>query len=245
MNQTNQLLTMPSLIGNATTSVVLREFADELWNTMLNNDRSITSIKNIYDLSVNDLLNENKKNEIKNETKKQKEKPTKKPSIPIPFYGFVENSWCCGIKKNHGLYTQCPKARPENGVYCAVCLRQANNNANGKPNCGDIRDRAAVWSDKLDYKPPGMKKEIPYANVIRKLNIDINDANEITERLGWDAIPECHLIEKKVRRGRPKTKIVVEDSDDEEPKKRGRPRKVKEREPTNEELIAQFMEQTI
>ena len=28
-------------------------------------------------------------------------------------------------------------------------------------------------------------------------------------------------------------------------KKRGRPKKVKEREPTNEELIAQFMEQTI
>ena len=24
------------------------------------------------------------------------------------------------------------------------------------------------WSDKLDYKPPGMKKEIPYANVMRK-----------------------------------------------------------------------------
>ena len=243
MNTTNQNLTMPSFIGNATTSVVLREFADVLWSTMINNDRSVTSIKNIYDLSVNDLLNENTEKETQKQ--KQKQKTMKKPAIPIPFYGFVENSWCCGIKKNHGLYTQCSKARPENGVYCTVCLRQANNNANGKPNCGDIRDREASWSDKLDYKPPGMKKEIPYANVVSKLNIDINDANEITEKLGWGAIPECHLIEKKARRGRPKTKIVVEDSDDEEPKKRGRPRKVKEREPTNEELIAQFMAQTI
>jgi len=248
MNTTNQNLTMPSFIGNATTSVVLREFADELWNTMINNDRNVNTIKNIYDLSVSDLLNDNTKSETKNKTKKQKQKKQtqkKKPSIPIPFYGVVENSWCCGIKKNHGLYTQCPKARPENGLYCTVCLRQAKNNANGKPNCGDIRDRAEVWSDKLDYKPPGMKKEIPYANVVSKLNIDINDANEITEQLGWGVIPECHLIEKKSRRGRPKTKIVVEDSDDEEPKKRGRPRKVKEREPTNEELIAQFMQQTI
>ena len=243
MNTTNQNLTMPSFIGNATTSVVLREFADVLWSTMINNDRSVTSIKNIYDLSVNDLLNENTEKETQKQ--KQKQKTVKKPVIPIPFYGFVENSWCCGIKKNHGLYTQCSKARPENGVYCTVCLRQANNNANGKPNCGDIRDREASWSDKLDYKPPGMKKEIPYANVVSKLNIDINDANEITEKLGWGAIPECHLIEKKARRGRPKTKIVVEDSDDEEPKKRGRPRKVKEREPTNEELIAQFMAQTM
>ena len=56
MNLPNQILTMPSLIGNATTSVVLREFADVLWSTMINNDRSVTTIKNIYDLSVNDLL---------------------------------------------------------------------------------------------------------------------------------------------------------------------------------------------
>ena len=61
------------------------------------------------------------------------------------------------------------------------------------------------------------------------------------ESLGWEPIPSCHLVEKKVRRGRPKTKIVVEDSDDEEPKKkRGRPRKIKKAEPTDDELIAQF-----
>ena len=116
------------------------------------------------------------------------------------------------------------------------------NNANGKPNCGDIKDRAEQWTEKLNYKPPGMKKEIPYANVMKKLNISNNDAQEAVEKLGWDPIPECHLIEKKVRRGRPKTKIVVEDSDDEAPKKkRGRPRKKQQGEPTDEELIAQFM----
>ena len=69
---------------------------------------------------------------------------------------------------------------------------------------------------------------------------------EVVEKLGWDPIPNCHLIEQKVRRGRPKTKIVVEDSDDEEPKKkRGRPKKIKKAEPTDDELIAQFMQQAL
>ena len=87
-----------------------------------------------------------------------------------------------------------------------------------------------------------MKREVPYANVMSKLNITINEAQEAVESLGWQPIPECHLIEKKVRRGRPKTKVAVEDSDDEQPKrKRGRPKKEVKAEMTEEELIAQFM----
>ena len=231
---------MPAEILNTTTQDVLRIFADNLWMRMLNHNNSVNNIKNIYDNSVNELLGE------KIKTKIQKTKTKKKPSIPIPFYGHVENKWCCGVKKNHGLYTQCMKARPTEGDYCKVCMRQAMNNADGKPNCGDIRDRAQQWSDKLTYKPPGMKKEIPYANVMKKLNISENDAQEVVEKLGWEPIPNCHLTEQKVRRGRPKTKIVVEDSDDEEPKKkRGRPRKKKKAEPTDDELIAQFMQQAL
>jgi hypothetical protein len=188
----------------------------------------------IYWNVVEDLIGKKTNNKSKNKQKN-------KPKIPIPFYGIVENNWCCGIKKNHGLYTQCSKARPGDGDYCKICSRQAMNNADGKPNCGDIRDRQNQWSEKLNYKPPGMKPEIPYANVMAKLNISINDAQEVVESLGWQPIPNCHLIKKKVRRGRPKTKIAVEDSDDEEPKKRGRPRKQPKPEVTDEELIAQFM----
>ena len=164
-----------------------------------------------------------------------------KPKIPIPFYGIVENGWCCGIKKNHGLYTQCMKPRPNDGVYCKICLKQSKNNANGKPNCGDIRDRATQWDGELSYKPPGMTQEVPYANVVSKLNLDLSEAKDIVGNLGWGEIPDVHLIEKKRKRGRPKTKVVVEDSDDESPKRgRGRPKKVV-RELTDEELIAQFM----
>lgn len=233
---TQATLTMPTAILNTTTPNVLRIFADKLWSSMINQNESVNDIKNIYDTSVNELLGE----------KVKTQKTKKKTKIPIPFYGFVENNWCCGVKKNHGLYTQCMKARPKDGDYCKVCMRQAMNNADGKPNCGDIRERAQQWSDKLTYKPPGMKKEIPYANVMKKLNISENDAQEVVEKLGWDPIPNCHLTEQKVRRGRPKTKIVVEDSDDEEPKKkRGRPKKIKKAEPTDDELIAQFMQQAL
>ena len=190
----------------------------------------------MYWNSVKELIG--KKNQKPTITKKL----TKKPKIPIPFYGIVEDNWCYGIKKNHGLYTQCCKPRPNDGDYCNVCMRQAMNNANGKPNCGDIRTRAEQWSNELKYRPPGMKKEIPYANVMSKLNIMINEAQEVVESLGWQPIPECHLIEKKARRGRPKTKVAVEDSDDEEPKKkRGRPKKQLVAKMTDDELIAQFM----
>ena len=229
---------MPTEILNTNAHSVLQTFANKLWDTMVSHDKNVTDIKNIYDKSVNDLLGD-KSSTISKTNKKHKQK---KPTIPLPFYGNIENDWCCGIKKNHGLYTQCVKPRPENGRYCKICARQAMNNANGKPNCGDIKDRAEQWNEKLNYKPPGMKKEIPYANVMKKLNISNNDAQEAVEKLGWDPIPQCHLIEKKVRRGRPKTKIVVEDSDDEAPKKkRGRPRKKQKGEPTDEELIAEFM----
>ena len=234
MNYTTSL-TMHTPILNPTADNVLRQFANKLWNNMIDNDESVENIKELYYSSVNNLLGEKPK--TNNKTQKKK-----KPSIPIPFYGYVENNWCCGVKKNHGLYTQCMKPKPDNGDYCKVCARQAMNNADGKPNCGDIRERAEQWNDKLDYKPPGMKREIPYANVVEKLNIDMTDAQAIVEDLGWQPIPECHLTVKKAKRGRPKTKIVVEDSDDETPKKRGRPRKEKKRELTNDELIAQFLQ---
>jgi|TARA_B000000475_G_scaffold268375_1_gene260726 hypothetical protein len=235
---------MPTEILNTRTSEVLRSFADKLWESLLRKDSDIKSIQPIYYKSVDDLLiiNSQKTSPKKEKAKKNKKK---KPSIPIPFYGHIETNWCRGVKKNHGLYTQCVKAKPEDCDYCVVCMRQAQNNADGKPNCGNINERASVWNENLDYKPPGMKQEIPYANIVKKLNISISDAQEEVEKMGWSPIPECHLIEKKVRRGRPKTKIVVEDSDDDEPKKkRGRPKKEKKNEPTDDELIAMFLEQS-
>jgi len=246
---------MEVLAAPETLRIVLKCFADKLWERIecQKLGKLEPHFKEIYYNSVIDLLGLEKKDVLKNDGEKKKEEPVlekneipkekvfKKPKIPIPFYGRVVENWCYGIKKNHGLYTQCPKPKPNGEIYCKICAKQAMNNASGKPNCGDIRDRKACWSNDLTYKPSGMTKEIPYANLMKKLNIDINDANEVTNSLGWGDIPECHLIEKKSRRGRPKTKVVVEDSDDDEPKKRGRPKKKPVNEISDEDLIAQFM----
>ena len=242
---------MEILAAPDTLRIVLKCFADKLWERI--EVQKGENFKKIYYNAVIDLLGLEKEDVLKNEEEEEKKeephpvhskiqaKVFKKPKIPIPFYGHIVDGWCYGIKKNHGLYTQCSKPKPNGEIYCKICAKQSMNNASGKPNCGDIRDRMACWTSDLTYKPSGMTKEIPYANLLNKLNIDINDANEVTNSLGWGDIPQCHLVEKKARRGRPKTKIVVEDSDDEQPKKkRGRPKK-ENKSISNEDLIAKFM----
>lgn len=240
---------MEILAAPDTLRIVLKCFADKLWERI--EVQKGENFKEIYYNAVIDLLGLEKEDVLKNKEQEQEEqvlekneipkaKVFKKPKMPIPFYGHIVDGWCYGIKKNHGLYTQCSKPKPNGEIYCKICAKQSMNNASGKPNCGDIRDRMACWTSDLTYKPSGMTKEIPYANLMNKLNIDIVDANEVTNSLGWGDIPQCHLVEKKARRGRPKTKVVVEDSDDEQPKKkRGRPKK--DNKLTDDDLIAQFL----
>ena len=61
------------------------------------------------------------------------------PKIPIPFCGHIEKSWCCGVKKNHRLYTQCTKA-PLTVKIIVRCKKQAENRADGKPKFGTIME---------------------------------------------------------------------------------------------------------
>ena len=167
-----------------------------------------------------------------NEKEKKKEKVVEAPKIPIPFCGRIEKSWCCGVRKNHRLYTQCTKAPLPGEDYCKVCKKQADNRSDGKPKFGTIMERLNKWNDKkLSYQPDGEKVEVPYHTVMKKLSITTDMANRETNRLGWGDIPEIHFTAKKKGRGRPKkkqTQIVVSDSDeDETPKKRGRKKKEK------------------
>ena len=78
------------------------------------------------------------------------------PSMLIPFCGSVNDEWCCGVKINQQLYTQCTKGRIEDEDYCKLCQKQSENSASGKPNGGDIRERVqkgAAWRDPLDCEP--------------------------------------------------------------------------------------------
>ena len=185
--------------------------------------KHVDKVEILSDIFEKDDLQNEQQNDSSKSTKTKKQYK-KKPSIPIPFYGYVENSWCKGVRKNHGLYTQCTNKPAVNCQYCSVCGKQANNNASKKPNCGDIFTRQQQWTEQLTYQPDGMKREIPYGNLMEKLNISREKANKECRLLGWEDIPNCHLEVRKAKRGRPKTKIAVESDDEKTPKKRGRPK---------------------
>ena len=174
-----------------------------------------------------DISNDDKSRILNKLDSKTKSITKERPTVVIPFCGRIEKSWCCGVKKNHRLYTQCTKAPLEGEDYCKICKKQSENRSDGKPKFGTIMDRLNTWNDKkLSYHPDGEKIEVPYHTVMSKLSIPKELANKETNKLGWGDIPEIHFTAKKKGRGRPKktkTNIVVSDSDEEEtPKKRGR-----------------------
>ncbi len=147
-----------------------------------------------------------------------------KPEMVLPFCGEVETSWCQGVRFNHGLHTQCTNGPQTDCKYCKTCQKSAANSASGKPQYGDISDR--LTGPLLEYRDPKGKLTTCYANVAKKLGLDIARAQEVATAYGW-TIPEDQLTVKLKKTGRPastKPKKKVG--------KKGRPAKVK----TSEEM---------
>ena len=147
-----------------------------------------------------------------------------KPEMVLPFCGIVESSWCQGVRFNHGLHTQCTNGPQSDCKYCKTCQKSASNSASGKPQYGDISDR--LTGPLLEYRDPKGKLTTCYANVAKKLGLDIARAQEVATAYGW-TIPEDQLTVKVKKTGRPastKPKKKVG--------KKGRPAKVK----TSEEM---------
>ena len=162
----------------------------------------------------------------------------------LPWCGVIEESQCRALRLNNGLHTQCNRLKGEKG-YCMSCVKLIEKNGGSTP-YGSVDDR--IKCDILDYVDPKGKATIPFANVMKKLNISKEEALKEAEKLGW-TIPECHFEEKKGKRGRPKKDTSAEDTASEcsegEKKKRGRPKKTKEVISNNagEDLIASLLEQ--
>ena len=178
-----------------------------------------------HGFSCEDALTE--MNLVKSTTTKKPTKPkVLKATIPLPFCGTLLST-CCGIRVNHGLHSQCSNAKEvceisgETLDYCKTCNKQAKSNENGAPNAGDIRTRlSGEWS-------PSKGKLVNFGNVMDKLNISREKAEEEAAKLGL-TIPEEQFVVVKGRRGRPKSDAAASSSDDEKPKKpRGRPKKEK------------------
>jgi hypothetical protein len=165
-------------------------------------------------------------------------------SSVLPWCGVVIEGCCKGLRLNNGLHTQCNRSRGSND-YCGSCVKLMEKNGGSLP-YGSVDDR--LKCDILDYIDPKGKATIPFANVMKKLNISKEEALKEAEKLGW-TIPECHFEEKKGKRGRPKKDTSADDTASEcsegEKKKRGRPKKNKEVVSNNagEDLIASLLEQ--
>ena len=172
----------------------------------------------------------------KKSDRKEVSKVLSKPEMQLPFCGVVEESWCNGIRYNHGLHTQCTNGPLSGGKYCATCAKSAKNSASGKPTYGDISDR--MEGELLAFRDPKGKQTQCYANVAAKMGLDIEKAKAEAAKFGW-TIPEEQLTVKVVKRGRPakKSPKVVKAKG-----KRGRPAKVvKDTTNSMDEQIAQLV----
>ena len=142
-----------------------------------------------------------------------------KPEMLLPFCGVVEATWCMGVRFNHGLHTQCTNG-PMNGCkYCKTCQKSAANSASGKPQYGDIEDR--LTGALLEYRDPKGKLTTCYANVAKKLKLDLGRAQEVAQAFGWE-IPQDQLEVKVKKNGRPASKNPKKKGG-----KKGRPAKAK------------------
>ena len=131
----------------------------------------------------------------------------KKPSVNLPFCNIIVDKWCFGIKKNHGLYTQCTNKKIKNSVYCKTCFKHSCKNKNKLPNNGDIRNRKYGET----YIAPNKNKEVPYSKIVKKQNIELKFALREAKKLGW-TIPKNQLLNIKNIKISP----VVSDSSDED-----------------------------
>jgi len=166
-----------------------------------------------------------------------------KINIILPWCGEKLSGKCWALKLNSGLHTQCMK--DVNEKYCKGCWNLIEKNGGIAP-YGTVEDRLKCGI--LEYVDPKGKQTIPYANVMKKLNITQDEALHEAEKLGW-VIPACHFEMKVSKRGRPKRDTSAEDTESEEgneTKKRGRPKKEKEIVSTSvgEDLIASLIEES-
>jgi len=163
-----------------------------------------------------------------------------KASFALPFNGEYNDSKCCGLRQNNGLYTQCQVVRKGEKRYCKTCDTQASKNDNGKPDYGTIEDRLAVGI--YDYVDPRGNKPVGYKKIMKKLKITEEQVLEEAGKLNIIINPEHFQEVEEPRRGRksnPLKEVKVKAEG-----KKGRPKKTKkvlEIEGESEDLFASLV----
>ena len=189
----------------------------------------LNSLKERIDRLEKEKMIDNREEIIKDvniKATEKKEKEKEKNIIPLPWVGVVDNDCCHALRVNHGLFTQCENKPINDSKFCKTCHNQGVKNGSNLPNSGTVEDR--LKCDIMDFadKKSG-KKPIPWCQVIKKLNIPMEDAMKFVNEKNI-TISEEQLVDSSKKRGRPKKDTVEGGVGDESPKKkRGRPRKEK------------------
>ena len=128
----------------------------------------------------------------------------KKSTFPLPFIKDLVNiSGCQGLAYNKGLFTQCDKKRMENGEFCKSCQSEADKNASGSPDCGNVCDR--IVTGLYEFKDPKGRSPTRYMKVLEKLKLNETDAMEEANKLNINLDYEHFVVEEqKKSKGRPK-----------------------------------------
>jgi len=170
--------------------------------------------------------------EIDKPIKKISKSKINAPSVLLPWCGEVNQEWCCGLRNNAGLQSQCTMSKMDGGKFCKTCQKQSEKEGNnGKPNYGEVSDRVAAGNDYAGIKG---KKPVKYSVVMEKKGISREEAEREAAKLGW-TIPETEFepVPKKINKKKKNTSVsdteseTDSDSDTDKPKKRGRPSKKK------------------
>ena len=185
------------------------------------------------------------------ETTATEKKPSKTqsrmlPSIPLPFCGKINDTWCHAILKNNKLFTQCTNRKEDQGDYCKKCVKGSLKE--GTMPFGDISSRLECAP--LEFKDPKGVAVVPYIIVMNKLNISRETAEAEAMKFGWTISEEQFTIPEKAK-GRPKKTAVAEeetssDNEDKKDAKRGRPKKdkpVKASSQVGDDIIAGLLAQ--
>lgn len=137
----------------------------------------------------------------KKETKKVSDKPKYvKPKHPLPWTGKAVDTWCSGLRPNHGMLSQCTQAPKTDGL-CLTCFKQMQTN--GKTKCGTVQDRIAADDAGIIYKNPETgKAAVKIGAVLSKMKITKEDAVAEAAKFGIE-IPDSDFDTVKKTKGRP------------------------------------------
>lgn len=187
----------------------------------------LNSLKERINRLEKEKMIDNRDEIIKDVNIKKTEKEKKEKNIiPLPWLGVVDNDCCRALRVNHGLFTQCENKPITESTFCKTCHNQGTKNGSNLPNSGTVDDRLKCDVMNFADKKSG-KKPIPWCQVIKKLNIPMEDAMKFVNEKNI-TISEEQLVDSSKKRGRPKKDTVEGGVGDESPKKkRGRPRKEK------------------